>query len=365
MHDGPISRANIAKVTGLSKQTISEIVEILETEGWVRLAGRTSGHVGRTALTYEVKEDSAFFAVIDLGGTKVKAAIVNLVGDILGTVEEPTDRRGGRNVSNQVAGLCRRAASTNNIFFNKVKLVVAGVPGVPDAETGRVLLAPNIQGIGEFDFRRDLANNLEIPVHLENDVNLAILGEHWLGPGSSDGNLAFISLGMGIGAGIMVEGNLVRGTNGAAGELGYLPIGADLFEPESVKTGALERASATKGIVERYRMLSGKSAAVPEIFLAAEAGDRDAEQVLNQVAKYVAEAVLAVCAIVNPAKVILGGSIGERKEFVERVTPDFTEMRSVSSFRRTIPTWKSRGAGGWSCCGVRKNSLDAVHWRNS
>ncbi len=319
LRHGPISRASIAKQTGLSKQTVSEIALKLEDGGWIRKHGRTSGHVGRTATTYDVVREAACISTADLGGTYAKAAIADLAGNIINEVTEPTDRRGGVHVAEQIARLCNEAAARRAIEFKRVRLAVVGVAGVPDSASGRVKLAPNIQGLDAIDFRAALSDRLGLPVHLENDVNLAILGEHWNGRGSEDDDLVFIALGTGIGAGIMVGGNLVRGAEGAAGEIAYLPIGADPFEPESVRVGALERAAGSLGIIDRFRALSGKTLSVPDVFAAAADGSLHANAVLDETAQHIACAVTAVCAIMNPAKVILGGSIGLRPEFGERV----------------------------------------------
>src|SRR5262245_18061136 len=93
---GPISRASIAKQTGLSKQTISEIVRGLEQEGWIQETGRTSGHVGRTAVTYELVNDAAYIVAVDLGGTKVRVALTDLACRIFAEAPASTDARGGQ-----------------------------------------------------------------------------------------------------------------------------------------------------------------------------------------------------------------------------------------------------------------------------
>lgn len=319
VHCGPISRASVAKQTGLSKQTISEIARQLEEDGWIRQTGRTSGHVGRTAVTYEIVPDAACIATIDLGGTKVRAAIADLSCQVLAEVTEPTDERGGLHVVQQIARLCREAAKHNGIAYEKIRMAVVGVPGVPDQERGRVVMAPNVSGFDTLDVKAALGAELGIEIMLENDVNLAAIGEHWIGSATGVEDLAYIALGTGIGAGVMVGGELVRGIGNAAGELGFLPFGADPFEAESLKVGALERVAATVGIRRRYKELSRQELDVPGIFDAAQAGDVHAKQVLEETARYVARAVAAICAITNPGKVVLGGSIGGRTELVSRV----------------------------------------------
>ena len=108
---GPISRASIAKQTGLSKQTISEIVRVLEQEGWVQETGRTSGHVGRTAVTYELVFDAAYIVAVDLGGTKVRVALTDLACHIFAEDMAPTDPRGGQFIVDQIVALTFQAAA--------------------------------------------------------------------------------------------------------------------------------------------------------------------------------------------------------------------------------------------------------------
>lgn len=319
VHGGPISRASIARQTGLSKQTISEIARILEQDGWIRETGRTSGHVGRMAATYEVVPDSACIAAIDLGGTTTRAAIANLACRILAEEVEPTAARGGRHVVRQIARMCRNAAQRQKIPFERVRLAVAGVPGVPDPGSGQILMAPNIPGLDTLDFASELEDALGMEVHLDNDVNLAVLGENWLGCGQGADHLAFIALGTGVGAGLVLGGQLIRGAGNAAGELGFLPFGGDALDRPQRATGSLEASVATDGIRRRYAALSGGSASVPEIFDLASRGDPHAVAVLDETARHLVRAIISLCAIADPGKVILGGSIGVRPELVDRV----------------------------------------------
>ena len=319
VHGGPISRASIARQTGLSKQTTSEIARILVENGWIRETGRTSGHVGRMATTYEVVPDSACIAAVDLGGTKTRAAIADLSCRLLAEEVEPTDARGGRHVVHQIARMCRTAAKRQRIPFERVRLGVAGVPGVPEPDSGHILMAPNIPRLDTFDFASELEDALGMEVHLDNDVNLAVLGENWLGNGRGTDHLAFIALGTGIGSGLVLGGQLVRGAGNAAGELGFLPFGGGGRDRPRRATGLLEEAVATDGIRSRYAELSGRSASVPEVFDLASGGDPHAAVVLDETARHLARAIVALCAIADPGKVILGGSIGARPELVDRV----------------------------------------------
>ncbi len=316
---GPISRASVAKQTHLSKQTISEIVRQLEDEGWVAETGRTIGHVGRTALTYEMVPSAAYIAAIDLGGTKVRIGISDLAGRFEAEAIELTDSRGVDHVIGQIVRMCREAAEAGGLDQARLRLAVVGVPGAPDPATGSIRMAPNIAGFDTMDVASAFERAFGFDVVLENDVNLAALGEAWQGAGRNVDDLAYIALGTGIGSGLIVSGELVRGSGNAAGELGFLPIGTDPFEAESRRCGAFERAVASAGIRGRYATRAGAVASVPEIFERASAGEEHALAVLGETARLLAAGIAAICAVVNPQKIILGGSIGARPELIAEV----------------------------------------------
>jgi predicted NBD/HSP70 family sugar kinase len=319
LHDGPISRASLALRTGLSKQTISEIVRDLEVEGWVAETGRTAGPVGRSAVTYQIVPGAAHVVSADVGGTKIKIGISNLVGEFVAEANEPTDQRGGHHVIEQICRMCTDALRSGHLNAQSAKLAVIGVPGVPEPATGRVKMAPNIPGLDQIDVAAGLERGLGLRVILCNDVNLATQGEAWRGAGQGVGNLAYVALGTGVGSGLIVAGELVRGANNAAGELGFLPFGADPLEAESLRIGAFERVVASSGIRRRYTELTGRSAEVVEIFDRARDGEESALAVVRETGMLLAAGVASICVIVNPQKVVIGGSIGSRVELIEEV----------------------------------------------
>ena len=303
VQSGPISRAAISKLTGLSKQTISEIMRGLEDEGWVQETGRTSGHVGRTAVTYELVVDAAYIVAVDLAGTDQYTSY---------------SQRGGLPLIGRIADIAFAAAAQGKVARRKLRLAVIGVPGAPDDKSGRVMLAPNIPDFDKIDVLAGFKLAFGFEVLLENDVNLAALGESWLGQGQGVDNLAYVALGTGIGSGLILGGDLVRGAANAAGEMGFLPIGADPFASESLRMGAYESVVATHGMIERYRRAGGEKVGVPAIFERAAAGETAAMAVIDETARQVACGIAAICALANPQIVILGGSIGLRPEILER-----------------------------------------------
>lgn len=316
---GPISRASLARQVNLSKQTVSEIILSLEAEGWIRKIGRTEGHAGRSATTYDLVPDATFVCGVDLGGTKVRVAIIDLACNVVSELTEPTDSRGGKHVARQIGKLCRKASEAANLSWSKVTFATIGVPGVPVRSDGSVKMAPNISRIDTMDFASALETELGFGVQIENDVNLAAIGEQWSGCASEVDNMVFVSLGTGIGAGIVVGGQIIRGAMESAGQLGFLPFGADPFDPVSLRKGALERQAGSFGMVRRYAELSGRQVEVKEIFDLAETADKHAECVLEETARLVARLIATIGVVVDPSMVVLGGSIGQRIELLARI----------------------------------------------
>ena len=251
--NGPTSRAELAKLTGFSKQTISDVVRDLEDAGWLAPLGRTAGRPGRSAVTYAINGRAAAAGAIDLGGSKVHAAVVDLLGEVMAETVEPTDSRGGPHVIAQIARLLDGLKAGLAPPVQQLQLVVLGTPGVFHPETGQIAAAPNIQGLGEIDMRGALAARLGAPVVIENDVNLAARGEQWRGHGVGIGNFVFIGLGTGIGMGIIADGHLLRGASGGAGEIAYLPIGGDPFDSRGFRLGTLENAIGSVAANSRPR----------------------------------------------------------------------------------------------------------------
>ncbi|WP_094463930.1 ROK family transcriptional regulator [Pannonibacter phragmitetus] len=321
LSDGPISRAELARRCGLSKQTLTLICRALETAGLIRQTGETGGHIGRRASVFAPVPEAACCAVVDLGGTKVAVALSTLAGTLLPGMTEPTDGRGGQHVITQIARLCREAAAAAGLDWSRVRHAVIGVPGAPDLTAGRVMMAPNIPAFDTFDVRDAFAEALGCSVQLENDVNLSAEGERWaLSAAAPVLDMAYVSVGTGIGCGLICDGRLLRGAAHAAGEIAFLPFGADPFDPQSRDCGALEQEAGSHGMRRRYLALSGEDITVPEIFARAEQGNSAAEAVLEDTARLAARAIAALAAITNPALVVLGGSIGARPDFIARVS---------------------------------------------
>jgi predicted NBD/HSP70 family sugar kinase len=264
--------------------------------------------------------EAAYCFAADLGGTKLAAAIADTHGHIVAELTEPTDPRGAAFVAEQIATCADKLARTVGINVAQARHVMVGIPGAIDPQTGRVSLTPNIAGLEDFDVIGFLRDRFGTDVAIENDVNLAMLGEHALGCASRCRNAAFLSLGTGVGLGLLIDNKLFRGARGTAGEIADLPIWRDPNSQISSANGTFELEVGSPAIVDRYRRQGGTAAAtVRDIFMLLEQGDEVAASVLDATASWVALAVVTLQSLLDLELIVFGGSIGVRPELYERV----------------------------------------------
>ena len=256
----------------------------------------------------------------DLGGTKLAAAMADARGEIVAELTEPTDPRGAAHVAEQIAACAGKLAHTVGIDVARTRHVMVGIPGAIDPRTGRVSLTPNIAGLENFDVLGFLRGRFGPDVAIENDVNLAMLGEHALGCASGCRNAAFLALGTGVGLGLLIDDKLFRGARGSAGEIADLPIGRDPTSQIHSAGASFELEVGSLAIVDRYRREGGTAAAtVRDIFRLLEQGDQVAASVLDTTARWVALAVVTLQSLLDLELIVFGGSIGVRPELYERV----------------------------------------------
>ncbi|MCB1470678.1 MAG: ROK family transcriptional regulator [Rhizobiaceae bacterium] len=321
LEHGSITRTRLAEITGLSKQTMSEVVRDLVRDGWLREGGQETGSVGRRATIYEFQESACYVLGVDLGGLNVRAAVAALNGNVVAEDVEETDRRGGIYVIDQIAALVARMCARFGVAKRGVRMGVIAVSGVHQQSTGAILAASNISGMAEIDFTGLLAERLGLPLFVENAVDMATRGERWRGGAQNVDNFVFFGHGAGIGMGAVIDGKLLKGRRGAIGEIAFLPIGANAFDSRNFGVGPLEAEVGAAAMARKFEGYGGPAGATArDIFDALEQGREAAEIVVDETARLVALAVASVAAILDPELVIMGGQIGVHPAMIERVT---------------------------------------------
>ena len=312
---GPITRPEIAAATSLSKPTVSAAVSRLEQGGLVRAAGRRGGQRGRKPVSYVVSSRAGFVVGGDIGGTNVRVAAADLFGEAICDLKRATAKDGSRAIGVQILEMVSEVIDEAGAVHGPPLALGISSPGVVDQTSGRVTsLAYNVVPEGGFDPLEVIRDRFDLPVIVENNVNLAAVGEKWFGLARGVSTMVFIAIGAGIGMGIIIDDELVRGAHGAAGEIGYLPLVGDPFNPRHRLHGGLEDEIGAAGIVAAFneRRSSGdpELASVHDVFELAATGNAAARSVVDHVASRLGTAIATVCAILDPDLVVLGGGIG-------------------------------------------------------
>ena len=295
----PISRAEISRRSGISKPTVSLALQSLLEANLVREATERPDGPGYGAVYFEPVAEAALVLGLDVGARFVRGAICDLAGAIRARqdVELPLAV-----VPEAVAAAERLRTSlfaASGLDPHRVDGVVVGVPGVVESETGLLRLAENVQGLEGRAFADELQTTLGLPVTLENDINLAALGEQWQGVAQGVDDFVFLSIGTGMGAGLVLRGELHRGRHGAAGEIDFALIGVD----ETVDPSAPQ-------VAELASELAGRPTDARAVFGAARNGDERARTVVEEIARRIALHLAPIAAVADVELVVLGGGIG-------------------------------------------------------
>jgi predicted NBD/HSP70 family sugar kinase len=316
--EGPITRPEISVATKLSKPTVSAAVSRLEHTGLVHAVGTRPGQRGRKPVAYVVSDQAGFVVGADIGGSNVRVAAADLFGETICDCKRPTTKEGSRAVGVQILEMVSEVIDQAAATRGKPLALAISAPGIVDQASGRVIsLAYNVTPEGGFDPLEVIRDRFDLPVFVDNNVNLAAVGEKWFGLARGVSTMVFIAIGAGIGMGIIIDDELVRGAHGAAGEIGYLPLVGDPFDPRHRLHGGLEDEVGAAGIVATFNGRREPDApalsSAQEVFDLAGTGSdaaRAARSVVEHVASRLGAAIATVCAIIDPELVVLGGGIG-------------------------------------------------------
>jgi predicted NBD/HSP70 family sugar kinase len=333
---GPLSRAQVARVSGLSKPTVSLALTGLLDARLVREVGRSRGERGPSALLYELNPGAGWVVGIDVGRRWARAAIANIAGAVVARRDERAKVGSAKTLIGQIGTMGRRLAGEAGVDWSQVTHAVLGSPGVFDPARDYVAMAPNLPGWSRHGLVEAVREELGTNVTFENDVNLAALAEHEHGHGRNVNTFVFLAVGMGVGMALVIDGRLYRGAHGAAGEIAYLPIGVgDPHDPSNRRRGAFEEAAAAAGVVRIARDLGMTMPITAErIFGAARRGDGTAGRVVEMEAQRLALAIATITPVLDPELVILGGGIGRNGDLL--LGPIEHELRKLLPFRPRV-----------------------------
>ncbi|WP_419909937.1 ROK family transcriptional regulator [Candidatus Poriferisodalis sp.] len=322
-HPGRMSRAEIARATGLSKPTVSALMADMESVGLVRLAedSARSGSIGRPAALYELVPSARHCVIADVGATTLRAGLADLLGNVVAEAVVET----GPDARTALERLVQAVSPMLEAAGSPCHAVCVGVPGIYRPELDRVEQSLSLPGFDDVGVAQLLGDEFGARVFVENDVNLAALGElTCLDDEDGGGDFAAVFAGTGIGLGLVVGGKLYRGGTGSAGELGSLVVA--MPEPDAAPVTLEDVASAPsirkrlgQAIEEGRESALDLSADVAEIIVAASRNDAAAAAVFGEVVDAMALAVSHLCLIADPTRIVFGGPIGADQLFVDAV----------------------------------------------
>jgi len=306
---GPLTRAQLGELTGLSKVTASQLVERLEERGLVSRVGEQAGGRGPNAQLYAVVPASAYVVGVEVGPDKVLAACADITGEVVGQVEESTQDTD--DPVGVVHNAVIEAARNGRAPMNRVRRVVLGTPGVVDPGTGDLSFA--------FDLPRwqrgllsKLRADLKRPVIFENDVNLAAVAEAHQGAARGVSDFLLLWMGRGVGMAVMLGGRPHPGVSGAAGEIGYVPV-AGASVPRDIARRArggfreLAQGDAVRAVAREHGFRAGTP---QDAVRAAVAAGTEGGPVLDELARRLALGLAAACVVLDPGLVVLAGEVG-------------------------------------------------------
>ncbi|MCK3923406.1 ROK family glucokinase [Streptococcus suis] len=292
---------------------------------------------------------------IDLGGTSVKLAILTTDGEIQEKWSIKTNILDeGSHIVPDIIDSIKHRFETHGLTKDDFLGVGMGSPGVVDSEVGTVIGAYNLNWKSLQLIKEQFESALGLPFFIDNDANVAALGEQWVGAGNNNPNVVFMTLGTGVGGGVIAAGNLIRGVKGAGGELGHITV--DFDEPFACtcgKKGCLETVASATGIVNLSRRYAdqyagdaklkqmiddGQDVTAKDVFDLAKEGDDLALIVYRHFSEYLGVACANIAAVLNPAYIVLGGGVsaageflldGVRKVFAENSFPQIKESTQI------------------------------------
>ncbi len=320
---GPIARSEIARQLRISLPTAMRIVDDLIAEDLVRYHGSRESTGGRPSALLEFNGKAYAVVGVDLGGARMFGTVADLSGAVQHEMYLPRDDQSPEENLERLCELIERLLDAPRPPGQRIRGIGIGAPGLTLSPEGVVVWAPSL-GWRDLPLKRILSDRFDVPVFVENDVNLAALGEWGFGAGRGARSLVCISVGTGVGAGIILDGALYRGHHQAAGEIGYLLPGVEFLGRRYDQFGALENLASGTGIAQRAReLLEQEGLPLPadglsaeEVFAAARRGEPWAQKVVRDTVDYLSLAIVSVSTVLDPEVIVLGGGVARSADLL-------------------------------------------------
>ncbi|MGY1454339.1 ROK family transcriptional regulator [Streptomyces sp. SS8] len=332
---GSLTQAEIARTTGLSAATVSNIVRELKDNGTVEVTPTSAG--GRRARSVSLSGDAGIVVGVDFGHSHLRVAVGNLAHQVLAEESEPIDVDASASQGfDRAERLVERLIEVTGFRREKVIGLGLGVPGPIDVETGVLGSSTILPGWAGTNPREELSSRLGVEVHVDNDANLGALGELVWGSGRGARDLAYIKVASGVGAGLVIDGQIYRGPGGTAGEIGHITLDESGPVCRCGNRGCLETFTAARYVLPLLHSSHGPDLTMPEMVRLARSGDLGCRRVVADVGRHVGSGVANLCNLLNPSRVVLGGDLAEAGELVLGPIRDSVSRYAIPSAARQL-----------------------------
>jgi glucokinase len=319
---GPIPRTEIAAVLQVSLMTVMRIVDELIAEDLVRPTGKKEFSGGRRRPLLEFNAENHLVIAVDMDESGLTGAVADLAGNILTEMSLPQDPPGGIHYEPLVKIIEELLISARKTGKH-IRGIGIGAPGITYTENGQVQWAPTLEW-RNFPVKEKLSKHFNLPVILDNDVNLSALGEMWFGVAQSYTNLVLMIVGHGIGAGVIIDGAVYRGSHLTAGEIGFLLPDRSQLGIQREGVGALESLASGDSIALRARYVLKNRLSTDElakltaedVFSAFRRGEEWSRPIVSDVVDYLAQTVAALTVCYDPEIIVLSGGVARSADLL-------------------------------------------------
>jgi glucokinase-like ROK family protein len=341
-HAGTITRSELIAQTGLGRSTVSQRVDTLLERKLIHEVGEGPSAGGRPPSTLAFNGDCGLVLAADLGATHSRVALTDLSGHSLAEHRDDLEIAAGPDdvlawVQASFEALLESAGRSRN----EVRCVGVGVPGPVEFARGRPVIPPIMPGWDGFDIPQRLRERFPAPVLVDNDVNIMGLGEHrsaW----SGCEHLLFVKVGTGIGCGIIVNGEIYRGDQGAAGDIGHIPVAdrADVL-CECGNVGCLEAVASGRALARELRSRGAEARDSRDVVNLVRAHDRHAVRLIRQAGRQLGEVLASLVNALNPKVIVIGGDVAEAHEQLFAGVREIVYQRSTPLATRHLEIVRS------------------------
>jgi len=347
----PIPRIRISNDLKISPSAVSRVIDKLIKEGYVVEADKLKTKGGKRPTLIKIKQNKNFVIGIDLGKEKIKLAITNFNEEIIKKYRGfkiSNERNVAEKIINEINTTLSKYCENKKIKKNNLKAISVGIPADIDIDSGKIISAPLYGNWKDLNLKEILGNEFKIPVYIENDVNLSALGEKHYGKGKNFKDFIFVEISNGIGAGIVIDNHLFRGSFGSAGEIGFTIVSIENLGFKVKNKGFLEKFASVESIKQKAmrEIRNGRKTIITEIvkndiekiesYMVCEAaanGDELANDIITEMVNFLSIVIINLILIQNPQIIVLGGDIcnlpGVDKLFLE---PIIEKIKSSTPF---------------------------------